>query len=94
MQPKCASLAFYVSGPRATDAVIAHQRRQARRLRVPGDTRLARLLIFGAINWSGQWYRRGARLSLDEIAAGTARLFLHSGVARMERKRNAGAAAR
>jgi AcrR family transcriptional regulator len=45
--------------------------------RLPGDTRLARLLIFGAINWSAQWYRRGARLSLDEIAAEAARLFLH-----------------
>jgi AcrR family transcriptional regulator len=49
----------------------------ARAGRVPGDTHLARLLMFGAINWSGQWYRRDARLSLDEIAAGTARLFLH-----------------
>jgi AcrR family transcriptional regulator len=62
--------------------------------RVPGDTRLARLLIFGAINWSGQWYRRGARLSLDEIAAEAVRLFLHSDVARTERKRNAGTAVR
>jgi TetR/AcrR family transcriptional regulator, cholesterol catabolism regulator len=45
--------------------------------RLTGDTRLTRLLIFGAINWSGQWYRAGARLSLDEVAAGAARLFLH-----------------
>ena len=45
--------------------------------RVPGDTRLARLLIFGAVNWAGQWYRPGARLSLDDVATGAVRLFLH-----------------
>lgn len=44
---------------------------------VPGDTRLARLLIFGAVNWAGQWYRPGARLSLDDVATGAVRLFLH-----------------
>ena len=50
--------------------------------RLSGDTRLARLLLFGAINWSAQWYRRDARLSLDQIAAEAVRLFLHSDVAR------------
>jgi AcrR family transcriptional regulator len=43
---------------------------------VRGDARLARLLVLGAVNWAGQWYRAGGRLSLDEIAAQTARLFL------------------
>jgi AcrR family transcriptional regulator len=44
--------------------------------RVAGDARLARLLVLGAVNWSAQWYRQGGRLSLDEIAAQTARLLL------------------
>jgi hypothetical protein len=30
----------------------------------------------GAINWTGRWYRAGGRLSLDEIADGTANFFL------------------
>jgi len=50
----------------------------ARAGRVPGDPGLARLLLLGAVNWSGQWYRRGGRLSLDQIAAGAARLFVHT----------------
>jgi AcrR family transcriptional regulator len=45
--------------------------------RIPGDAKLARLLLLGAVNWAGQWYRAGDRLTLDEIAAGTVRLFLH-----------------
>jgi AcrR family transcriptional regulator len=43
---------------------------------VPGDAQLVRLLILGAVNWAGTWYRPGGRLSLDEIAEGAARLFL------------------
>jgi len=43
---------------------------------MPGDARLVRLLILGAVNWTGTWYRAGGRLSLDEIAEGAARLFL------------------
>jgi AcrR family transcriptional regulator len=43
---------------------------------MPGDAQLVRLLILGAVNWTGRWYRAGGRLSLDEIAEGTARLFL------------------
>jgi AcrR family transcriptional regulator len=42
---------------------------------MPGDPQLVRLLILGAVNWTGRWYREG-RLSLDEIAQGAARLFL------------------
>ena len=44
--------------------------------RLAGDARLARLLVLGAVNWAAQWYRPGGRLSLDEIAARTAGLFL------------------
>ena len=43
---------------------------------VVGDARLVRLLILGAVNWTGRWYKAGGRLSLDEIAEGAARLFL------------------
>ena len=42
----------------------------------PGDAQLIRLLILGAVNWAGTWYRTGGRLSVDEIADGAARLFL------------------
>ena len=42
----------------------------------PGDAQLARLLILGAVNWTGTWYRTGGRLSLDAVAEGAARLFL------------------
>src|SRR5438105_1548918 len=42
----------------------------------PGDAQLMRLLILGAVNWTGTWYRTGGRLSLDDIAEGAARLFL------------------
>lgn len=41
-----------------------------------GDAQLARLLVLGAVNWTGQWYRRAGRLSLDEISAQATRLFL------------------
>ena len=44
---------------------------------MPGDPQLVRLLILGAVNWTGRWYKGGGRLSLDEVAEGTARLFLH-----------------
>ena len=43
---------------------------------MPGDAQLVRLLILGAVNWTGTWYRAGGRLSLDAIAEGAARLFL------------------
>ena len=43
---------------------------------MPGDAQLVRLLILGAVNWTGTWYRAGGRLSLDEVAQGAARLFL------------------
>ena len=43
---------------------------------MPGDAQLMRLLILGAVNWVGTWYTPGGRLSLDDVAAGAARLFL------------------
>jgi hypothetical protein len=43
---------------------------------MPGDAQLMRLLILGAVNWAGTWYRTGGRLSPDEVAEGAARLFL------------------
>jgi AcrR family transcriptional regulator len=45
---------------------------------MPGDAQLIRLLIIGAVNWTGAWYRKGGRLSLDEVAEGAARLFLRN----------------
>jgi AcrR family transcriptional regulator len=44
--------------------------------RVAGDAQLVRLLLLGAVNWSGTWWKPGGRLSLDEVAEGTAQLFL------------------
>jgi hypothetical protein len=41
-----------------------------------GDAQLIRLLILGAVNWTGAWYSHGGRLSLDDVAEGAARLFL------------------
>jgi AcrR family transcriptional regulator len=45
---------------------------------MPGDAQLIRLLILGAVNWTGAWYAPGGRLSLDDVAAGAARLFLRN----------------
>lgn len=42
------------------------------------DSSLARLLIFGSINWTAQWYRADGKLSIDAIAARTADFFLQS----------------
>ena len=49
---------------------------------VPGDAQLMRLLILGAVNWTGTWYKTGGRLSLDAVAEGAARLFLREWSAR------------
>jgi TetR/AcrR family transcriptional regulator, cholesterol catabolism regulator len=45
---------------------------------MPGDAQLIRLLILGAVNWTGAWYMSGGRLSLDDVAEGAAALFLRS----------------
>ena len=46
---------------------------------MPGDAQLVRLLILGAVNWAGTWYRLGGRLSLDTVAENAAQLFLQGG---------------
>lgn len=40
------------------------------------DSRLARLLVLGAINYMATWYKRDGRLSLDEVADQTVEFFL------------------
>jgi AcrR family transcriptional regulator len=35
---------------------------------VSDDSKVARLLLFGALNWTVQWYRPGGGLTLDQIA--------------------------
>ena len=41
-----------------------------------GDVKLARLLIFGALNWSAQWYDRRKGASLDELTDAAMQLFI------------------
>lgn len=41
-----------------------------------GDPSLARLMIFGALNWTVQWFEPGRRSSLDDLAEAALRLFL------------------
>lgn len=40
------------------------------------EVKLARLLIFGALNWSAQWYDRRKGASLDELAEAALSLFI------------------
>ena len=40
------------------------------------DVKLARLLIFGALNWSAQWYDRRKGASLDELTGVALQLFI------------------
>jgi TetR/AcrR family transcriptional regulator, cholesterol catabolism regulator len=40
------------------------------------DVKLARLLIFGALNWSVQWYDRKKSASLDDLANAAMALFI------------------
>ena len=37
---------------------------------------LARLLMFGALNWTAQWFEAGRRASLDDVADAALQLFL------------------
>lgn len=46
--------------------------------RLRGDVKLARLLVFGALNWSVQWYDRRKAASLDELTDAAIALFLAS----------------
>ena len=41
-----------------------------------GDPGLARLLIFGALNWSAQWFDARGRATLDELTDTALQLFL------------------
>ena len=44
--------------------------------RLQGDPKLARLLIFGALNWSAQWFDRRQAASLDDLAQAALQLFI------------------
>lgn len=44
--------------------------------RLKADVKLARLLIFGALNWSAQWYDRRKGATLDELADAAVALFI------------------
>ncbi len=44
-----------------------------------GDVHLARLLIFGALNWSAQWFDAKKGASLDELTDAAMALFIHAG---------------
>lgn len=49
-----------------------HQRGQLR-----ADVKLARLMIFGALNWSVQWYDRKKGATLDQLTDAAMALFIH-----------------
>jgi AcrR family transcriptional regulator len=49
--------------------------------RLQADVKLARLFIFGALNWSAQWYDRRKGASLDELADTALKLFIREGKA-------------
>ena len=40
------------------------------------EVKLARLLIFGALNWSAQWFNRKEAASLDDLTAAAMALFI------------------
>lgn len=44
--------------------------------RVKAEVKLARLLIFGALNWSAQWYDRRKGASLDDLTREAMKLFI------------------
>lgn len=44
--------------------------------RLHADVKLARLLIFGALNWSAQWYDRRKGATLDALAGAAIALFI------------------
>ena len=44
--------------------------------RLRADVNLSRLLIFGALNWSVQWFDKKKRASLDELAGEALALFI------------------
>jgi AcrR family transcriptional regulator len=44
--------------------------------KLKGDVKLARLLIFGALNWSAQWYDRRKGATLDALTDAAIALFI------------------
>lgn len=44
--------------------------------RLKASPEVARLFIFGALNWSGQWFKADGRLSLDELTDQALLLFV------------------
>lgn len=44
--------------------------------RLLADVKLARLLMFGALNWSAQWFNRRGEASLDDLTEAAMALFL------------------
>ncbi len=44
--------------------------------RLQGEVKLARLLMFGALNWSVQWYDRRQAATLDELTDAAMALFI------------------
>jgi AcrR family transcriptional regulator len=44
--------------------------------RLKADVKLARLLIFGALNWSAQWYDRRKGATLDQLTRAALGLFI------------------
>jgi TetR/AcrR family transcriptional regulator, cholesterol catabolism regulator len=43
---------------------------------IRGDAQLAKLFVFGALNWSAQWYARRGRANLDDLTQAALDLFL------------------
>lgn len=41
-----------------------------------GDTSLARLMLFGALNWAVQWFEPGRKATLDDLTEAALQLFL------------------
>ena len=44
--------------------------------RLHADVKLARLLVFGALNWSVQWFDRRREASLDDLTSAALALFI------------------
>ena len=44
--------------------------------RLKADVKLARLLMFGALNWSAQWFNRRGEASIDDLADAAMALFI------------------
>jgi len=55
---------------------VLHALKETGQLRA--DVHLARLLIFGALNWSAQWYSARKASSLDDLTAAAMALFIHA----------------